>query len=80
MEELIEKLEELHTLAKEIRASVKDADGMLLRDPQVNWELVTALVMEVTEKSKALGIPTRYNLELCRRNRKKYGRGSVPAH
>ena len=28
MEELIEKLEELHTLAKEIRASVKDADGI----------------------------------------------------
>ena len=36
MEELIEKLEELHTLAKEIRASVKDADGKLLRDQQVN--------------------------------------------
>ncbi len=80
MEDSIAELEGLEEIAKKLKSLVHDADGKLLKDHQVDWELVTALATEAAEKSKALGLPTRYNLELYRRKLEQYGRGSLQAH
>lgn len=80
MEEFMVELEGLEAIAKKLKSLVHDADGKLLKDRQVDWELVTALATEAAQKSVALGLPTRYNLELYRRKLEQFGRGSLHAH
>lgn len=80
MDEFVSQLEELEAIAKKLKAAVQDAKGNLLKDHQVDWEMVCTMATEAAQKSKMLGLPTRYNLALYEQKRAKYGRGSLHKH
>lgn len=80
MTEQLADLNELQELCLKIRAEVVEPNGAYRPDVQVNWDAVTEMAQQANAMAAELGLPQTYNLENCRSNRAKYGRGSLHHH